>query len=146
MEREGRFDVDAGDRRPFALMLDDDRATAEMYRLGLEFAGFRAAVTTHAAELYAALEEELPDILVLDWQLGQLTGADVLERLRADWRTARLPVLMLSNFSSDLDGAVDRVFAYGALAWLTKSSTPPKLLAERLWESLQWRGAESLPG
>ncbi len=126
------------ERKPFAVMLDDDRAVAEMYKLGLEVAGFRVVIAQDSPAFFMALEEELPDIVVLDWHLPGETGAEVLERLREHWRTARLPVLMLSNFSTEADGAVDRVFSFGALGWLTKSSTSPALLADRLWESLRW--------
>lgn len=126
------------ERKPFAVMLDDDRAVAEMYRIGLEVAGFRVAIAQDPPTFFTTIDDELPDIVVLDWQLVGITGAEVLEQLREHWRTARLPVLMLSNFSTEADGAVDRVFSYGALGWLTKSSTSPALLADRLWETLRW--------
>ncbi len=122
------------ERKPYAVMLDDDFAVAEMYRVGLELGGFRVELATDADALYRTIAVEVPDILVLDWQLPGLTGADVLEALRRDSRTARLPVFMLSNFDMERDGAVDRIFAAGAIAWLTKASTPPDRLVERLWE------------
>jgi CheY-like chemotaxis protein len=78
----------------------------------------------------------VPDILVLDWRLPGMSGAEALELLRLDDRTARVPVFMLSNVLGDQSGAVDRVFAAGALAWLCKSVTPPSVLAERLAEAL----------
>jgi len=74
----------------------------------------------------------VPDILILDWQMPGMSGADALELLRRDRRGKRLPVFMLSNHLGDHNGAVDRVFAAGALAWLRKSVTPPAMLAERL--------------
>jgi len=123
-------------RAPFAMLVDDDPAVAEMYRLGLEHAGFRVVVLGDAASLFRALDAEVPDILVLDWQLPGMSGAEALELLRRSDKAALLPVFMLSNFLGDLDGAVDRVFAAGALAWLRKSLTPPSLLAERLTEAL----------
>ncbi len=89
--------------------------------------------------LFRVLGDEVPDILVLDWQLPGMSGAEALEILRRDERTMFLPVFMLSNFLGDLDGAVDRVFAAGAIAWLRKSLTPPSVLAERLTEALASR-------
>lgn len=108
-----------------------------MYRYGLEHHGFRVSLMAEAEELFAAVATEVPDILVLDWQLRGTTGADVLEALRRDWRTAGVPVFMLSNFGGDLNGAVDRVFKAGALAWLTKSDTTPDRLAKCLREGLR---------
>jgi two-component system phosphate regulon response regulator PhoB len=131
-----------GDRAPCVFLVDDDAAIAEMYRLGLENAGFRVEVLASAAALFRALGNQVPDILVLDWQLPAMSGAEALELLRRDERTVRLPVFMLSNFLGDHNGAVDRVFAAGALAWLRKSVTPPSMLAERLTEALVRRRRE----
>ena len=124
-------------RQPYAIMLDDDAAMAEMYRLGLELHGFRVSVTVRAQELFDKVATEVPDIFVLDWQLPGTNGGEVIEALRRDWRTAAVPVFMLSNFSADLNGAVDRVFKAGAVAWLTKADTPPDRLAQRLREGLK---------
>jgi two-component system phosphate regulon response regulator PhoB len=127
------------DRSPFVVLVDDDDAIADMYRIGLELAGFRVRVLSDPEALFLAIADEMPDILVLDWQLPGMSGAEALERLRSDDRAAWLPVFMLSNFPSDRNGEVDRVFAAGALAWLRKSVTPPSLLAERLTEALASR-------
>jgi len=121
------------------MLVDDDAAIVEMYRLGLEHAGFRVMVLRDPPSLFRVLGDEVPDILVLDWQLPGMSGAEALEILRRDERTMFLPVFMLSNFLGDLDGAVDRVFAAGAIAWLRKSLTPPSVLAERLTEALASR-------
>src|SRR5438874_2209021 len=101
--------------QPFAMLLDDEPDTAEMYRLGLEAGGFRVAVATEAAELFEAIEHEVPDILVLDYRLRGMTAVDVLDVLRKDTRTAKVPVFILSNYLGDQDGAIDRVFEQRAL-------------------------------
>src|SRR6266550_2939403 len=124
---------------PFAMLVDDDGAIAEMYRFGLEHAGFRVRVLGDAAALFRALDDEVQDILVLGWQLPGMNGAEALELLRRHDRGAWLPVFMLSNFLGDQNGEVDRVFAAGALAWLSKAVTPPSVLAERLTEALASR-------
>jgi len=121
---------------PFAMLLDDEPDTAEMYRLGLEAGGFRVAVATEAAELFEAIEHEVPDILVLDYRLRGMTAVDVLDVLRKDTRTANVPVFILSNYLGDQDGAIDRVFAAGVLAWLKKPATPPKALARKLLQAV----------
>ncbi len=125
------------DRKPYAILLDDDVATLEMYRLGLELNGFRVTVACEPQQLFKAAQVEVPDIFVLDWQLPDTTGADVLEAIRRDWRTAAVPVFMLSNFNFEKDGGVDRVFRAGAIAWLTKVDTSPDVLAHRLREGLR---------
>ncbi|OLC00466.1 MAG: response regulator [Chloroflexi bacterium] len=118
------------------IIVDDDAATAEMYRLGLEAAGYSVVVAPDAEGLFRAIDRATPDIIVLDWQLPGMRGDEILQHIRIDHRTRALPVFMLSNHLGDQDGAIDRVFLAGALAWLEKAKTPPSLLAERVTEAL----------
>jgi len=118
------------------LLVDDDPDIARMYQAGLEAFGFRVRVAGDGPGLFRAVEAELPDILVLDWNLPGMRGDEVLQRVRLDERTRALPVFMLSNYPGEKDGAIDRVFLAGALAWLQKASTPPAVLAEKLTEAL----------
>lgn len=132
-------DTDAGsavERRPWVVLVDDDAASAEMYRVGLEHNGFAVSWVSDGAELFAAMSRGLPDIVVLDWQLPGMNGDEILHRIRLDDRTRALPVFMLSNYPAEKNGEVDRVFLGGAIAWLQKVNTPPLLLAEKLKEAL----------
>jgi CheY-like chemotaxis protein len=119
------------------ILVDDDSAAAEMYRLGLEAAGFEVRVVPDGDSLFQAFAMRLPDIVVLDWQLPGVTGDEVLQRIRLDERTRHLPVFMLSNFPASHDGVIDRVFMADALAWLQKIKTPPTVLAAKLAEALR---------
>jgi two-component system, OmpR family, phosphate regulon response regulator PhoB len=121
---------------PFVILVDDDLDVAEMYRLGLVARGFRVRVVGEPADFFTAVANEMPDAAVLDWRLPGMSGADILEQLRSEPRTAALPVFLLSNFLGDQNGAIDRVFELGALAWLRKSVTPPHVLAERLQQAV----------
>ena len=142
LEEEGDLNAEGSkgaESGPFVILVDDDRDTSEMYRLGLERLGFRVSVETDGAGLFAALASGLPDILVLDWNLPCERGDEVLVRLRQDPRTRDLPVFMLSNFPASADGHIDRVFEAGALAWLEKVKTPPRVLGAKLTEALTAR-------
>lgn len=120
------------------MLVDDDAAIGAMYALGLEAAGFRAVVLSDVSSLFLALEADLPDVLVLDFQLGGIvTGVDILENLRLDDRTADVPVLLLSNHVGDMDGAIDRAHAAGACGWHVKSRTTPAELALQLSEAIR---------
>jgi two-component system, OmpR family, phosphate regulon response regulator PhoB len=118
------------------MLVDDDAASAEMYRIGLEHNGFAVSSVGDGAGLFAAMSLRVPDIVVLDWQLPGMNGDEILLRIRLDERTRALPVFMLSNYPLEKNGEVDRVFLAGAVAWLEKVNTPPTLLAEKLKEAL----------
>jgi CheY-like chemotaxis protein len=149
MVLEGTRPAMGGRRRSrrSVLMVDDDPDTAEMYRTGLEAFGFRVQVEGDGFGLFRAIEVELPDIIVLDWQLPGMLGDEILEKVRLDERTRSLPVVMLSNFPAERDGVIDRVFLAGAIAWLEKVKTPPALLAAKLTEALRIEtGSEATDG
>jgi len=125
------------EERPLVMLVDDDPAIGIMFGIGLEAIGFRVEVVCDVSAMFQAIEKEMPDVVVLDFQLGGIiTGVDALENLRLDWRAAQVPVLMLSNHPGNLDGQTDRAFAAGALAWLAKSKTSPAELGLHISQAL----------
>ncbi len=109
---------------------------SDMYRLGLEQHGFQVDVMRDAMDLNDAVTANPPDVLILDWDMPGITGDVALERLRLVEKGRRLPVFMLSNFPGTRNGAIDRTFAAGALAWLEKVNTTPPVLAAKIEEAL----------
>jgi DNA-binding response OmpR family regulator len=123
----------------YVLLVDDDPAMTEMYRIGLEAQGFRVNVLHDAWQLNEAVEAQRPDIVVLDWEMPVVRGDEALERLRETDTGRDVPVFMLSNFPGTRDGGIDRAFRAGAIAWLEKVNTTPPILAVRLREALEPR-------
>jgi DNA-binding response OmpR family regulator len=124
------------------MLLDDDPAIGDMYRGGLEANGLRVKVLNDVSAIFLALEHEIPDAVVLDFELGgMLTGVDVLENLRLDLRTTHVAAFMLSNHRGDVDGQFERALAAGSLAWLAKTQTSPGDLAMRISQVLATNAA-----
>ncbi|HET9780341.1 MAG TPA: response regulator [Candidatus Dormibacteraeota bacterium] len=112
------------------LFVEDDASVAQMYRLKLELDGYLVDV---AADGLLALEKARlgqPDIIFLDIRLPKLDGLSVLEALRHDESTARIPVVILSNWNEK--ELVERGARLGALDHLIKSQTTPTRLSQRL--------------
>jgi two-component system, chemotaxis family, sensor kinase CheA len=106
-----------------------------MYRLKLELDGYAVEV---AGDGLVALEKARainPDIIFLDIRLPKLDGLGVLEALRDDESTARIPVVILSNWNEK--ELVERGVRLGALDHLIKSQTTPSRLSQRLSEWLK---------
>jgi two-component system, OmpR family, phosphate regulon response regulator PhoB len=118
------------------MLVDHDAEAAETYRIGLEALGFRVNVSGGSAAFFEALSREVPDALVLDYRLPGMTGVDILSRVRTELELVDLPVFVLSNDLGDQNGAIDRVFELGAVAWLRKPLTPPDVLARRLMQAI----------
>jgi CheY-like chemotaxis protein len=106
-----------------------------MYRLKLELDGYWVEV---AEDGIAALEKAralMPDIIFLDIRLPKKDGLTVLEELRADPATARIPVVILSNWNEK--ELVERGVTLGALDHMIKSQTTPARLSQRVKDWLK---------
>jgi DNA-binding response OmpR family regulator len=123
--------------QPVVMMVEDDPAIAEMYRVGLREARYEAVALADAGTLFEALDDLIPDVIVLDWKLaGGITGGDTLKLLRRDRRTRGVPVVFLSNSESADVYHDDPQLRGQAIAWLVKANTPPPTLAMHLRDAL----------
>ena len=112
------------------LLVEDDVSVAQMYRLKLELDGYEVDVAADGLTALEKARRQLPDIIFLDIRLPKLDGLSVLEALRQDASTARIPVVILSNWNEK--ELVERGISLGALDHLIKSQTTPTRLAQRL--------------
>ncbi len=107
------------------LIVDDDVRLVEMLRRTLSYEGYRVVTATDGQEALARVQEQRPDVVVLDWLLPKLDGLTVIQRLRMAGDTT--PVLMLTA----RDAVEDRVAGLdsGADDYLVKPFAPAELLA-----------------
>ena len=105
------------------LFVEDDEAIAQMYKLKLELDGYHVDVARDGEVALQMARSSPPDIIFLDIRLPKLDGLDVLEALRADPKTHRVPVVILSSHSEK--ELVERGAKLGALDHLIKSKTTP---------------------
>lgn len=83
------------DGRPVSvLVVDDEPVLAEMVSMALRYEGWDIATAQDGASAVAAARAERPDVVVLDVMLPDMSGLDVLHKLRKD--NPRLPVLLLT--------------------------------------------------
>src|ERR1700754_2225836 len=109
------------------VVAEDDPKQAELIRRYLEHEGHRVVVVHDGR---AALEEARrypPDLLVLDVMMPRVGGLDVCRVLRAEPRTAALPVLMLTARSAEDDLLLG--LDLGADDYMTKPFSPRELTA-----------------
>ena len=117
----------AGRDRVRVLFVEDDPSVAQMYKLKLELDGYDVEVASDGEKALEAARTNPPDIVFLDIRLPKLDGFGVLEALRKDPRTERLPVVILSNHSEKQ--LVDRGLLLGARDYLIKTETTPARLS-----------------
>ena len=78
------------------LIVDDDPVVRILVGESLAAKGYKVTVADGGAECFKQLAIELPDVLVLDFFMPDMTGMDVLLKMRQDPTLAHLPILMLS--------------------------------------------------
>ena len=109
------------------LFVEDDPAVAQMYKLKLELDGYCVDVAVDGLQAVQMATGNPPDIIFLDIRLPKMDGLGVLEALRRDERTRKVPVVILSNYSER--ELVERGLRLGALEYLIKSQTSPARVA-----------------
>ena len=87
-------------------LVEDDDSIRELVLYTLHTTGFEAEGFRNAADFWQALEKELPQLVLLDIMLPDEDGLHILKRLRAGAETADLPVMMLTEKSSEYDRVV----------------------------------------
>lgn len=88
-------------------MLDDDVIILDMYRSMLESRGYEVFATTNAYQYLMYAKEIVPDIFILDINMPEMNGWEVLERLAQENRLEKTPVMMMTVVS-DYDLAVQK--------------------------------------
>jgi len=109
---------------PAVLVIDDEPQIRRFLRVGFENAGFFVREATSAAEGLKSATLIPPDLIILDLGLPDLSGADVLERIRA-W--SNVPIVMLSIEMSEQEKV--RLLNLGADDYVVKPFGMAELLA-----------------
>ncbi len=127
--------------RPRVLVAEDSATERRIYTTVLEDAGFEvheAPDGRYALDICRIIH---PDVLVLDLGLPQLSGIEVLRRLRDDHKIFATPVVVLT--ADDRDSTSELAFYEGATDFAAKPVDPTDLVA-RVGEALR-RGGEVVP-
>jgi two-component system, OmpR family, phosphate regulon response regulator PhoB len=111
------------------LVIEDDRALAEVLSYNLKAAGYEVLVATDGQDGLLQAQIKSPDIVILDLMLPVIDGLDVCRRLRADNSTKELLIVMLTAKAEESDELIG--FSLGADDYVTKPFSV-KVLLERI--------------
>jgi two-component system cell cycle response regulator DivK len=100
------------------LVVEDNEKNMKLFRDVLLATGYRTLEATTGGEAVALAVEHSPDLVLMDIQLPDIDGVEVLGRLRASSRTASLPVLALT--AQAMEGDRERFLAAGFDGYLSK--------------------------
>jgi two-component system, cell cycle response regulator DivK len=103
---------------PLVLIVDDNDRNRKLAGDVLRLARFRTLEAGTAAEAMALASEHLPDVILMDLRLPDLDGDEAARMLRAEPRTARIPVVAVTALP--LDARDDWLFDAGFAGYIMK--------------------------
>lgn len=84
-------------------VVEDDKNIQEIESIALKNSGYQVEVFSMAADFFKAVGEKLPDLVLLDIMLPDMDGLQILEKLRLDAAAKRLPIIMVTAKTSEID-------------------------------------------
>lgn len=118
------------DKKALVLLVEDDLSSIKIYRNKLEQNGFNVSVATTGDEGLHKAKNEQPNVILLDLILPGMDGFLVLEELKKDNATDKIPVVILSNLGQPKD--IVRGMRMGAVDYLVKSDESLVGLVEKV--------------
>ncbi len=109
------------------LIVEDEDALVTLLTYNLEAAGYDVAAVKSGDEALLAIDEEQPDLVILDWMLPSLSGIEICRQIRAGSATRALPVIMLTARGEEADRL--RGLATGADDYIVKPFSVAEVLA-----------------
>ena len=108
------------------LVVDDNIDSIMILRSILESQGFTVLAAQNGLEALEIVARELPDLVLLDVMMPQMSGIEVLERIKTTHATSKVPVIMVTAKIQDED--VMTGYQHGADYYITKPCTAKQLL------------------
>ncbi len=112
---------------PRILIVDGEAAIVDLLKYTVEKAGWDASVASSAAEAWNRIRRTAYSVILLDWMLPDLSGYDLLSRIRESRHAAHVPVIMLTAKAMEEDRVAG--LDNGADDYLTKPFSPRELTA-----------------
>lgn len=110
------------------LLAEDDPFLIDLYTHKLSSENFAVFSAINGREALEMIDANNPDLILLDISMPELTGWEVLEKIKLQERTKDIPVIMLSNHNERSD--IDKAISMGASDYLEKACFTPQEVLE----------------
>jgi signal transduction histidine kinase/CheY-like chemotaxis protein len=112
---------------PLVMIADAEIPTAQLLRGVFEREGYRVVMVFDEPQIFAAITEQHPDLIILETRLGPVSGFDILRKLREDPATSAIPTFLLTTHADWPD--VLQGLELGADDTMRKPVHPREILA-----------------
>lgn len=107
-------------------VVEDEKPIQELLQYNLEKEGFKVSLSANGEEALETIKEKVPDLILLDWMLPDLSGIKICRYLKQDKTVKNIPVIMLTAKGEEEDKI--KGFNTGAEDYMTKPFSFPELL------------------
>ena len=107
-------------------VVEDEKPIQELLQYNLEKEGFKVSSSANGEEALETIKEKIPDLILLDWMLPDLSGIKICQYLKQDKTVKDIPVIMLTAKGEEEDKI--KGFNTGAEDYMTKPFSFPELL------------------
>ena len=111
-------------------IIEDDHALLEMYKLKFEMAGFMVSTASNGFEGLKVIEQEQPDIVLLDIMMPEMTGDEMLIKLRKEAWGKDVRVIIFTNISQE-ERPVSLI-SLNVSGYVNKASTTPQMVVKKV--------------
>lgn len=102
------------------LWVEDDKLLSTILSKKFEGTGYKLLKASKGDEAFKYLETEVPDVIILDLLLPEMSGFDILQKIKMTEKLRKIPVIMLSNLSKQSD--IDKAKMLGANKFIVKAA------------------------
>ncbi len=123
------------EKKKIVVLIEDEEMLSNMYETKFIKEGFNIKKALDGETGFKLVQEENPDLILLDIIMPKLDGFSVLRKLKEDPKTKNVPVVLLTNLGQDED--IKKGTKLGAVGYLVKANLTPAQVVEKVKEYLR---------
>ena len=112
------------------LLVEDDPFLIDIYTSKLEKEGFSVKISESGEDCFKKINQEKPDLILLDIILPKIDGWEVLKKIKSDENLKNIKIIILSNLYQKED--IEKGLSLGADKYLIKANYDPKEVIEEI--------------
>ena len=117
------------------LLVDDDALLVRMYQTKLKADGYEVETASDGNEGFNKTKVFKPDLILLDVMMPKVNGFEMLQKLKENLYTKKIPVILLTNVGGS-EADIEKGLSLGAVAYLIKANFLPKEIVQKVKEIL----------
>ena len=126
------------------LIIEDDPLMVRMYQKIFTLEKFEVETATNGIDGLEKVRKVHPTLILLDIMMPKMNGLQVLDKLKADPDTKKIPVVILTNLAGEKDA--ETAMMKGAVKYIVKSDYEPKQVVNMVKEIIAAHSRDDVPG